>query len=440
MRKLCLSLAIVFITVFSLSSCADAAEGYLETLRVGLSFASTAKSEAGFSSEADINVFDKNTMAMLGTIPAGMSATVRTDGTSLMADGIFTGQDAVVLNSTSPIAYNGTKYRGSFELLVKDGKITVINIVGMEEYLASLLGKEMSSSWPIEALKAQAVCARNYASTIVGKHAAYGFDICSTAECQVYGGMSSESEKTRQAANETQGVVVKYNGKIVPLYYFSCDGGYTENSENVWISAEGYLRGKKDIYEDPASATLYNWTVTMTKEEIESELRKKNIDIGELVDIVVNEVSENNGVLSITFVGTKDSKTVTKTQTRTVLSLNSQAYTIEKLEGTIVNAESVTLSDIVPEAKFVLTGEGLQQTNGEVYRITENGIEKITFEEEPEAEGGTTAMYQTYIFNGHGWGHLVGMSQWGAYSMAQKGMSYQDILNFYFTDIEITQG
>ena len=439
-KRYLVSFVLIFSIVFSCCACANAQGDYRGVLRVGLSYGGSAKSTASFSSGSDIEVYDINNMALIGTIPGGAAATIVNSGGALSSDGIFQSSGGVRLDSVGIISYGGVPYRGSFELLPRDGNITVINMVNTEEYLASLLGKEMSASWPIEALKAQAVCARNYAVTIAGKHSSYGFDICSTVDCQVYGGMNSEADSTRRAVKETAGVVVKYNGRVVPLYYFSCDGGYTENSENVWVSAEGYLRGKQDIYEDPASAKLYNWTTTMTKSEIEEALSKKNINIGELVDIVINEVSENNGVISMTFVGTKDSKTVTKTQTRTTLSLNSQAYTIEKLAGKIVKTEKVTLSDIVPKARFVLTKDGVEEAVRDIYRLTENGLERIELDVSPkvEEEEGEEAMFETYIFKGHGWGHLVGMSQWGAYSMAKNGMDYTDILNFYFTDIEIS--
>lgn len=431
MRKILYS---VLVTVIMLccSVCASAqSDNGDRTLRVGISYGSEALSEAKFYSESEMVVFDENG-SVAAIVPEKTECVIYNYENELMCDAFEEMQSSVTIKSDSPIKYNGSAYRGSFSVLAKNGKVSVVNNVSEDDYLASLLGKEMSTSWPIEALKAQAVCARNYAFTIEGKHKNDGFDICSSQHCQVYGGMKSEAESTRRAVEETRGVVVKYDDKIVPLYYFSCDGGYTEDSENVWINALGYLRGKKDIHENPKYATRYDWSVTYTKEEIENILNTKGMGVGELRDIKIDSVSDNNGVLKLTFVGDKGEKTVTKTQTRTVLSLNSQAYEIEK------NSASPTVrEEIETMVHSVLTEDGVVEVTNPQYVLTENGIEKIPYSTVVIKE--ESDCYESYTFNGHGWGHLVGMSQWGAYSMAMEGYSYEDILEFYFTDIEIVK-
>lgn len=443
MKKFAL-IAVVLAFMFAPPLYASAANSYTDTLRVGLSYGSGASTYARFLSDSDISILDADSKAVIGSVPAGTEATIT------LFDGAFSSEgylapctSAVSLESASLISYNGASYRGSFELQNHDEKITVINTVNTEEYLASVLGREMSASWPIEALKAQAVCARNYAVSNINKHSAYGFDLCATVDCQVYGGVASEGERTREAVEATKGVLATYLGRVVPLFYFSCDGGYTENSENVWPNAEGYLRGKQDIYEDESYIPegYAAWSVTMTKEEIEEALLRKNIDVGELLDITIDRVSENNGVVSVTFVGTEGSKTVTKTLTRTTLSLKSQAYTVEKNGGTEVKAELLKPIDIMPSEFFVLSESGVSELGEVAYRMTDKGIEKIILNEEPKTgEEVSSAGYTSYTFNGHGWGHLVGMSQWGAYSMAKQGKTYEDILNFYYTDIVIEKG
>ncbi len=400
-------------------------------LRVGISYGSEAVSEAKFFSDSEIEVLDENGIAV-ALVPEKTECVIYNFENTLACDFFETTYSAVTIISDTPITYNGSPYRGTFSVLPKNGRICVVNTVSEDDYLASLLGKEMSASWPIEALKAQAVCARNYAYTIAGKHKNDGFDICNSQHCQVYGGIKSEAESTRRAVEETRGVVVKYEDKIVPLYYFSCDGGYTEDSENVWINALGYLRGKKDIHENPKYATRYDWSVTYTKEEIENILNAKGMGVGELRDIKIDSVSDNNGVLKLTFVGDNGEKTVTKTQTRTVLSLNSQAYEIEKISSApILKTETETM------VHSVLTENGVVEVVNPQYVLTENGIEKIPYSTVVIKEDDDC--YDSYTFNGHGWGHLVGMSQWGAYSMALEGYSYEDILEFYFTDIEIVK-
>ncbi|MBQ8002074.1 MAG: SpoIID/LytB domain-containing protein [Clostridia bacterium] len=432
MRKISLVLIICLIFMSFGNNISADEIFYTDTLRVGLSYGSSAQSTAWFYSDAPIDIIDAAYSSYIMTIPAKTKFSINAVQGMLTSDYFAPTTSPLRLESTELMQFNNSEYRGSFEVSCDTDKVTVINIVNTEEYLASVLGCEMSVSWPMEALKAQAVCARNFAIKNLGKHSSYGFDICTTQDCQVYRGTSSEGTKTIKAVQETAGVLVTYKGKVVPLFYFSCDGGYTENSENVWVSAEGYLRGKKDIYEKEEYATYYNWSVTYTKGEIENILNTRRMGVGELLDIRIDEMSENNGVIKLTFVGTEGEKTVTKTSTRTVLSLKSQAYTIEK------HASEATVETQLETVTYhVLTAEGVKQVTNPAYALTGTGLEAIpyeTVEVERPAQG-----YASYTFNGHGWGHLVGMSQWGAYSMAVEGYTYKDILSFYFTDIEIKE-
>lgn len=433
MKKIFLIIT-AFIMMFAFSMQIEATENvYKDTLRVGMSYGPSAKATERFYSKEDIAVYDANTNEKIAYIPADTVITLDA------ADGIVTSDcfecytDVIRLESDGTIFYNNKEYRGDFEVRNNGDLFRVINIVDMNDYLASLLGREMSVSWPIEALKAQAVCARNYALTIGGKHSSYGFDICAEQHCQVYGGVASEAESTRRAVEETEGVVVTYKDKVVPLYYFSCDGGYTEDSENVWVSAEGYLRGKKDIYENPRYAKLANWEKTFTKEEIEDILINKGINIGELRDIVIDEISDNNGVIKLTFVGEDGKRSITKSSVRSYLSLYSNAFTIEKHILDEEDEEEETEAIVT----YVMTQDGIEEVSEPQYILSADGLYEIPYEKaEVEEEKNE---YISYTFHGHGWGHLVGMSQWGAYSMAVEGFGYRDILNFYFTDIKIVE-
>ena len=422
---------VVLIMIMNMPCSLMAESTYIDTLRIGLSYGDNASGEAWFYSEAPIDIVDAYYSSYITSVPANTKFQITNYGGAFTSNYFSPIGSIIRLEGTDTIFYNDKEYRGSFELRGDGAKITVINIVNTEEYLTSVLGKEMSASWPIEALKAQAVCARNYAITMVdGKHKGYGFDLCSTTDCQVYAGVSSEAESTIQAVYDTRAVNVKYEGEIVPLYYFSCDGGYTENSENVWMTALGYLKGKEDIYENPEYATLYNWSKTMTKEEIENILISKNVYIGSLCDIRIDSVSENNGVLKLTFVGSEGEHSVTKTGTRTFLSLNSQAYTIEKNTDALIAREEVETVE-----QTVITSEGIVSVTNPQYAMTGEGLKEIAYTTNIVYDD--IEAFDSYTFIGHGWGHLVGMSQWGAYSMAKLGYTYEDILNFYFTDITI---
>ncbi|MBR5536082.1 MAG: SpoIID/LytB domain-containing protein [Clostridia bacterium] len=430
MKKLTV-LILVFIMLFTCTDGLFAEEGaYKDTLRVGISYGS--KSEVWFSSDSEIYLTDTLYNLYIGTVPAGVKFKISVENGLISSDYFYPTASPVLLASGGIISCNDNAYRGMFEVANKNNTLTIVNVVNTEDYLMGVLGKEMSPSWPIEALKAQAVCARNFAIKHIGKHSSYNFDICATQDCQVYTGINGEGERTRQAVNETAGVLVEYNGKVVPLYYFSCDGGYTEDSENVWVTAEGYLRGKKDIYEKEEYATRYNWEKTYKKEEIEKILTERGVDIGNLKDIRIDEISRNNGVIRLTFVGDRGEKIVTKSSVRSYLSLNSNAFEIRKHTD-----EPVYKEETEEKTVYVLTSEGTVSVTNPRYALSAQGLYEIEYGTRTVEE--LADEYAYYTFNGHGWGHLVGMSQWGAYSMAVEGYTYKDILNFYFTDITIKE-
>ena len=121
--------------------------------------------------------------------------------------------------------------------------ITVINDLNLEDYVASVVGKEMYPIWPLEALKAQAVAARSYA-VFQQQHPKYQrFDVLSTTTSQVYAGLDGEANTTQAAAQATAGQVLTYQGKVIESVFHSASGGHTENSEDVWMRAVPYLRG-----------------------------------------------------------------------------------------------------------------------------------------------------------------------------------------------------
>lgn len=125
-------------------------------------------------------------------------------------------------------------YRGFFMIQNKNGKLTVINNVGIEDYIKGVLPSEMPSGWEVEALKAQAIAARSYALANLGKRAKYGYDLNDTTEDQVYGGAGAETAKTNQIVEDTKGLVLIYDYKIIPAYYSASAGGQTINASSAW--------------------------------------------------------------------------------------------------------------------------------------------------------------------------------------------------------------
>ncbi len=133
-------------------------------------------------------------------------------------------------------------YRGFFKLENSGVGLIVINDVPIESYLQGVVPSEMPPSWEHEAHKAQAIAARSYALANLGKRAKFGYDLNDTPEDQAYGGASAETPQTNDAVSETNGIVLTYDGKIIPAYYSASAGGKTTTSGQVWTKDLAYLK------------------------------------------------------------------------------------------------------------------------------------------------------------------------------------------------------
>lgn len=330
---------------------------------------------------------------------------------------------------------NNKKYRGSVLFKRSDNNnMTVINRVGLDEYLYGVVPKEMSGGWPIEALKAQAIACKNYAIMNMGKYKKYGFDLTDDTFSQAYGGYDLEHPNSNRAVDETRGQIMVYNGRVISALYHSNSGGKTEDSENVWSNKVSYLRGVEDKYS--LGYPRDNWSVTMTKEDIKSKLLKDNVDIGTITDIKIEELSRNDRVIKLKFIGSSGEKEYTKNSARSILKLDSNYYSIVKgrdsggndvfyIYSTDKNEEKRSLSNM-----YAITSDGVKDisNNTNIYLMGNNDTRQLNL---------GSIVSDEYTINGHGWGHGVGMSQWGAKSMAEQGFSYEDILKHYYTGIEI---
>ena len=332
--------------------------------------------------------------------------------------------------------FRGYRYYGGFEYQrVTGGAINVINVVDREDYVKCVIPWEMSSDWPIEALKAQAVCARTYAASQT-KHRAQGFDVCAGTHCQVYQGTAASSTYSDSAVDQTAGLCLYYNGALVQdAVYYSSNGGASESSANVWGSEVGYLQGKIDPYEGQVASSIpkYNWSTTYTAAELTNLLSSKGYGIGTVTNLYVSGRTSMDNVYSITFVGTNGERTFTREACRSLLNLRSQRFTISGGSGgsgysVNESGESVDLGTM-----RVIDGSGQTKSiAGSAYVITSGGTAALG---QSGTSGGSSS--GSFTITGSGYGHQVGMSQWGAYAMAGLGYSYRDILQFYYTGVTI---
>lgn len=265
-------------------------------------------------------------------------------------------------------------YRGRLLIMPTDEGITAINYVDIEHYLYSVVGGEMIPSWPLEALKAQAVSARSYALYHREKTANKIYDVGNDTFWQVYGGVQDEYVSTQQAVDATQGQILAYNGAIIEAVFHSSSGGHTENVEDVWSEARPYLRAVPDYDQQ---APVYQWTEVFTLDDI-SEL---TAGVGNVVSIVPQEKTPQGRVRTLKITGDQGEKVITGAQFRKALGLRSTLFTIQ-----------------------------------------------------PASTGDKATGARSFQVQGRGFGHGLGLSQYGAYAMASQGSTYQDILRHYYTD------
>ena len=320
-------------------------------------------------------------------------------------------------------------YNGAFEFRrLSGGDITFLNTLPLSDYLKGVLPYEMNGDWPLEALKAQALCARSYVLYNLGRHSNY--DICNSTHCQVYYGTAKETELVRQAVEETKNEVVTYQGKVVSTYYFSSSGGYTESAKNVWGGDDApYCAAVPDPYEDQDAITHFSETVTLdelTQPDLLLEYRHRQG--GRLLCLDLHRACP-------------------QCVCRDLCGENGKTYTISGCDNVRIKLASLVKSprfDILSGGLSLYVNDGeklpsgtltaitaddvLVQTPSIPYVITAQGVQQVQRSENSDG---------TLTFSGSGLGHNVGMSQFGAKGMAEQGYSYRDIILHYFTGVEI---
>ena len=345
--------------------------------------------------------------------------------------------------------FKNKKYYGAFRYTrISGGNLTVVNMIDIEDYIKGVVPYEMSPSWPLEALKAQALCARTYVASHIGYHKNYGFDVCSTTCCQFYGGTERANANSDRAVTETAGEYICYDGQLCETYYFSSDGGATESSENVWSEAIPYLRGVNDPYEDQAGVSS-NWSYTYTNEDITWILKAKGYKCANIVSVTPT-YTEMGNIFSIKFTDSNGRNwTFSRSAAGSILYSStlgkytrSQRFTItdegsqpsQSASTVYVNGNS-TLSNV--SGIYVIGADGISMLDNENTVSVITGSGETTIELKNSSNSAETFSSGRYTVSGSGWGHNVGMSQYGAKAMAELGFTCEDIINFYYTGVSI---
>ena len=356
------------------------------------------------------------------------------------------------------IKVDNRAYRGKIALkIIDEFKLLTINYVELENYLYGVVPNEIPSSWGREALKAQALAARTYAVYNIAPRQLY--DMEDNQNSQVYMGYDYEKSSTNRAVDETEGEMIYYDGELIQAFYHSTSGGSTENSENVWYEELPYLRGVDDKFSDNSGSPHTTWQTTYYKEDIIRLLNLADNDVDELYEIQIKKVSENNRVVECIFLTDAGEISYKKENARILLGLKSSwfsivngnaFYFITEYFPVIDSQEAETppsrggILDLITEEETEETRNEIEFETGSMtgkYAITEDGIKKINREKLSFISLNGTVTVDTnseqYNFEGRGWGHGIGMSQYGAKQMAEEGYTYNEILQHYYTEVTI---
>lgn len=310
-------------------------------------------------------------------------------------------------------------YRDTMEFKRVSNSLYLINNISMQHYLYSVVTAEIGATAPLEAQKAQAICARTYTEQNLSRHSSDGFNLCASVHCQAYIGTKWERDQALKAVDETDNMIMTYNDKPISAVYFAHSGGRTANVEDVWGSPYPYLKSVEDAY-----CTDYTWEYEIDYNDLTEKMKNKGYNIGTVTDVRVTEATDYGLVKKLTITGTNGSKVFERESARTILGLKSQVFSIPSSDLTysVKDSTGVTTKNITT----ALTANGIV-TLGDSVKV-KDGNSKTT----------TLTAGSGNIIYGKGYGHHVGMSQHGAMEYAKAGWTYDKILKHYYKGITIT--
>ncbi|MDZ5471862.1 SpoIID/LytB domain-containing protein [Bacillus sp. 31A1R] len=344
-------------------------------------------------------------------------------GTKLI--GTYNTMIATPVKENNSLSVNSRPYAGQFEFTTeKVGTKTYIrpiNKVKMETYLKSVVPHEMYGSWPIEALKAQAVAARNYAITRVGK------TIDDTINYQVYGGLQGHYPNSDRAVEETTGYVLKDGDKLAQTLYSASNGGVTESNKNAWGGSPlSYLLIKDDTF-DPKTV----WNITINK--IQVDLTDKDLEKPEdWWDATLEKDKKITDNIKKWLIASEYNYIEKEIK---VLSIPTLELT-EPTSGGRVSKGSITLKYLVKNRDGSLEQVNKEYKNVSSTRLRSMIGNSIMLSYLVDSVNETT---KTFKVEGRGNGHGVGLSQWGAMYRAKAGHSFEKILKFYYPGTTLTK-
>lgn len=270
-------------------------------------------------------------------------------------------------------------YRDTIDIILTDkDELLIVNLIGLEKYVKGVLYHEVSHRWPLEGLKTQAVATRTYALYQMNVNQESDYDVTSDIYSQVYGGKNSERYRTNLAVNRTKDEVLYYQGSVLPAYFHANCGGHTENVKELWKHDLVPLYGVKCPYckDQPG----YAWKKNFQSQKVQEALNQEGYKIGLIKEIKVVSRTESGRIKKLQILGR---------------------------DGSSIFISGKKFREIL----------GPNNLKSNYYEIEMKGF------------------YFDAI--GKGWGHGVGMCQWGMYKMSREKFKYNEILDFYYPGAEI---
>ncbi|MCM8796893.1 MAG: SpoIID/LytB domain-containing protein [Candidatus Omnitrophica bacterium] len=277
------------------------------------------------------------------------------------------------------ILIDGRTFKGAIIIIrEKSDTFTVVNAIELEDYVKGILYQESSHYWPMEALKVQAIVSRTYALYMTQVNKDRDYDLTNTVYSQLYGGSSSERYRTNIAVEKTRGVVLTYRGKVFPAYFHASCGGYTEDASVLWNINIRPLKGV--VCGFCRESPHYKWHYVLSLFQIRQKLKSKGYSISQINDIVLVDRDVSGRVKELKLVFTKN------------------------------NFLKISAKDF----REIIDPNGIRSTNFTLQIVGEDAV-----------------------FEGFGWGHGVGLCQWGAYFMAKQGLDAEKILAYYYPGSDV---
>lgn len=364
------------------------------------------------------------------------------NGLMIKTDSGFYGpyENSMIASKNNMTSVDKRKYNGNF--YVDSINNALINNVNLEEYIYSVVSGEMGSSFEMDALKAQAIAARSYAISNLKKYIKHGYNLTNDIYSQVYLGVNNVNDKIRKAVDETKGLIASFNGEIINATYSSSNGGVIASSEEVWGNKYPYLVMKYDPYS--TNTPNVNWKVEVSRDNLDELLaqktNKRNFTglrlqknaLGRVKDVVV---SYNDGDVKLS-----------ANKFRLIFGSSKFKSTLFDVNKKV---ENTNVKPMPKKEKTIIVASTPGPNEGVVFdivKLTDDKLDKVSKVQNigSSAEAGGQNIIETsidltdkYVFYGKGFGHSVGLSQYGANEMAKQGFKYLEILNFYYPGIEV---